>query len=88
MQINLRADFSSRPAKPLEVWAVTRASVSVLTAKLDLPVPSGLVPLGHAPKVRPYRRAGYESEILSSGILPKRILAFQAECGPHQSSFL
>jgi hypothetical protein len=24
-----------------------------------LPVPSGLFPLGHAPKVRPYRRAGY-----------------------------
>jgi hypothetical protein len=44
-----------------------RAIVSVLTAKLDLPVPSGLVPLGHVPKVRPYRRAGYESEILSFG---------------------
>ena len=26
---------------------------------LDLPVPSGLFPLGHVPKVRPYRRAGY-----------------------------
>jgi hypothetical protein len=38
-----------------------RASVSVLTAKLDLPVPSGLGPLGHVPKVRPDRRAGYEA---------------------------
>jgi hypothetical protein len=31
-----------------------RASVSVLTARLDLPVPSGNCPFGPVPKVRPY----------------------------------
>lgn len=49
------------PGKPLELWFVARASVSVLTAMLDYPVPSGWFPLGHVPKVRPYRRAGYET---------------------------
>ena len=44
-----------------------RAIVSVLTAKLDLPVPSGLVPFGHVPKVRPYRRAGYGSAGQAAG---------------------
>jgi hypothetical protein len=52
-----------------------RASVSVLTAKLDLPVPSGNCPFGPVPKGSALRWAGYESEILSSGALPKRILA-------------
>ena len=57
-----------------------RASVSVLTAKLDLPVPSGNCPFGPVPKGSALWRAGYESEILSSGVFAETDSRIQAEC--------